>query len=209
MSARSKKTAARKAKKPRATQKPVTPNRIDPEIIRRREITVSRLIADGETLVEIADALLRTHMNGGDPLFTFFGPDNKALAPDALTMEEMRQRVYNTVRQDLHNFRERVSGRYNAKSKLAEDRFVLETRLREMFKDANTKRKAEQDTVKFTIVTKECRELATRLGRLQGVETEKAIELKLPERYVVRIDDDGIIHKQKVTEEQQEEGEPN
>jgi hypothetical protein len=209
--------ARKKAKRSKkdAGQDPVgggqTPNGHDAEIVRRRENAVSRLRVQGYRLRQIADTLLEQHMSGDTPLFQFVGPGRKPLDVKDLPLEEARSRAYEVVSKDMTRFREREeAGRGSAVERLADNTFMLEMRLLTWLRDADEKRRAERDTLKFIAATKECREIAIRLARLQGIETERPIELKLPERYRVYFDDDGVLHQEKLEPEKKtEEGEPN
>jgi len=201
---------------------PVQPrSTIDPAIVRRRENAVNRLRADGYTLREIADSLLQVHIKEGSSLFTFTGPDGHPLTPEevsALPWEELRDRAYNTVKQDVKRHRDEVQKEAPNAVRLADDRYVLAERYRTFLKriilkmegDPSRGVPGERDTGRYNNMMRTAIDLAARIGRLQGIETEKPMELRLPERYRAWIDGDGIIHKEKLdASENEEEEKPN
>jgi hypothetical protein len=216
---------ARKGSKARPGEVPKGPkrNNIDPAIVRRRQATVNRLRADGYSLREISDALVSMHTNGDSPLFTFIGPDRQPLTPEALarlTYEELRDRAYEVVKQDVKKHRIEAGTEQPDALRLADDRYLLAERLRVYLKrlilrmegdrTANPPIFGEADNGKYNQMLRTAIELATRIGRLQGIETEKPIELRLPERYRAWIDEEGIIHKEKLapSESEQNDDEP-
>lgn len=207
-----------KAAQQQSTDSPAVPagearNHIDPVIVRRRQQTVNRLRADGYSLREIADSLLTAHMNDGSPLFTFLHPDRTLMTAEqiaAMPYEELRERAYEVVKQDVKKHREEAGTESPDATRLADDRYLLAERLRLFLKrlilrmegdPTNpdvTKRVGEQDNAKYNQMLRSAIELATRIGRLQGIETEKPVELRLPERYRAWIDEEGIIHKEQL-----------
>lgn len=56
----------------------------------------------------------------------------------------------------------------------------------------------EPDNGKYNAMLRTAIELSARIGRLQGIDSEKAAVLTIPERYRAWIDEDGIIHKERV-----------
>lgn len=195
--ARKKKDDARqRSRKKPETQGPQK-NGVDPEIVARRRAAVTRLRIDGSSHREIADALLNKHMSGDDPLFTFLGPDNKPLDPRALSFEQMRARAYDVVKQDFHDARKAQAAdedSLDALEKLADNRFILKERLRKLYKAGYEALSATTRAGEIAALLKPCLEIAIRIGRIDGIETEKPIEIKLPELFVATIDDDGIVH---------------
>lgn len=211
------------AKQSKPDSAPKARNNIDPEIVRRREAAVNRLRTDGYSLREIADALLTAHLEEGNTLFSFVGPDRALLTEAevaALSHEDLRDRAYFTVKQDVKKRRDEANAEQPDAVRLADDRYVLAERLRIYLRRLvvrmegdptnkdRSKRVGEADNGKYTLMMRTAIELATRIARLQGIETEKPIELRLPERYRAWIDEDGIIHREKLAPDPPSEDKP-
>lgn len=186
-------------------------NNIDPAIVRRRQQTVNRLRADGYSQREIADALLTAHLNEGSTLFTFVGPDRQPLTAEqiaAIPYDELRDRAYEVVKADVQKHREEAGTEQPDAARLADDRYLLAERLRIFLKRLLLRMEGdpkaippipgEQDNSKYNQMLRTAIELSARIGRLQGIETEKPMELRLPERYRAWIDEEGIIHKEQL-----------
>jgi hypothetical protein len=185
-------------------------NGIDAEAVHRRRREVNRLRADGYTQREIADALFRLHMNGGTQLFTFITSGRRPIDESKLTFEEMRERAFATVRDDVSLHRKESQAEQPDAERFADDRYLLSERLRVFLKrlilrmEGDVKRSiaGEQDNGKYNQMMRTAIEIAVRIGRLQGIETEKPIEVRLPERYRAWIDEDGIIHRKKCDDDE-------
>lgn len=191
-------TKKKTTKKDPAITSRASRNHIDPEIVRRRQATVNRLRTEGSSLIEVADALLSTHMSGDAPLFTFVGPDHFPLTPEqiaALPYDEVRRRAYDVVRQDVKEHRDRLAALdLPDAERLSDDRYVLAERYRKLLRDGFERLLAlPKPSPLWPRYAAQVSDLAARIGRLQGIETEKPMELRLPERYVAWIDGDGIV----------------
>jgi len=204
--------AGRKDKRKTTRRRPNRPvtagqarNNIDPAIVHRRQSAVNQLRADGYQLREIPDALLTAHVNEGSPPFTFVGPDRQPLAESTLSYEELRERAYDLVRQDVKRHRDEVDAEQPSAMRLQDDRYVLAERplvhykrlILRMEGDASRSVHGERDNSKYNMMLRTAIELAVRIARLQGIATERPAELRLPERYRAWFADDGIIHREK------------
>lgn len=197
----------RQKKKAAAQAEPVTtrPNNLggDEEVSRRRRSAVISMLADGYSERDIADALLKVHMRGDVRQFTFVGPDYKPLDESKLTFDELRERAFGTIRKDVARHRQE-------RAPDPTDRFILEANkhilieglrrdLREVTERMNGNPEkniqAERDNARWNHMLKTRIETRLTIGRLQGIETAKPIEVQIPEKVVVWIDDDGIMQK--------------
>lgn len=170
-------------------------NNIDPEIVIRRRRAVNRLRADGYSLIEIAESLLQAHTSGDSPLFTFVDEHRQPVDLSTLTYAELRQRAADVVRKDVQEFRSELAMEAPSAIRIADDRYVLGERYRMLFKKAIEKMNNERDNARWNNLARTAGDFAARIGRLQGIETEKPMEIRLPERYRAWIDEDGIVHK--------------
>jgi hypothetical protein len=177
-------------------------NGVDAGTVRRRRREVNRLRADGYTQREIADMLLDMHMNGGTPLFTFMDRNRVPLDESELTLDEKRDRAFATVRDDVTLHRREAQAEQPDAERLADDRYLLSERFRLLYKRTIQRMESEPDNGKWVALVRTAIDLAARMARLQGIETEKPIELRLPERYRVWIADDGIIHRGKCDDDE-------
>lgn len=175
------------------------------EIVSRRRAAVTRLETSGYAPREIADALLKLHMNGDSPLFTFVGPDNKPLAAGKLTYAEMRERAFQTVRKDLHVARGEDGESDVDPEKVEHERWLLLRRLRKhmrkidetLYGDPEKQIPALRDAKEIAGLMKPAIEIAVRIARLGGIESDKPMEIKFPELFVATIDEDGIVQMKK------------
>lgn len=185
-------------------------NGVDSEMVLLRRREVNRLRADGYAQREIADMLLDLHMNGGSPLFTFMTRSRAPIEEERLTYEEKRERAFATVRDDVALHRKEAQAEQPDAERLADDRYLLTERYRLILKrtiermEGNAKKTIapEPDNAKWNALARTAIDLAARIARLQGIETEKPTEVRLPERYRAWIDDDGIIHRDKCDDDQ-------
>lgn len=144
-------------------------------------------------------------MRDDSPLFTFIGPDRQPLDVSKLTHEELRERAYETVRADVKFHREEAQAEAPDTARLADDRYLLSERYRIFLKrvllradgDGTQAHPGERDNARYARLYAVAIDLAARIGRLQGIETEKPVELRLPERYIARIDESGVVSLKK------------
>jgi len=127
--------------------------------------------------------LLDLHMNGDTPLFTFIGPRRTRMAEAALTDERKRERAFATVRDDVAVHRRESQTEQPDAERLADDRYLLAERLRVFLKRLILRMEGdpaakppivgERDNSKYNAMMRTAIELAARIARLQGIETER------------------------------------
>jgi hypothetical protein len=162
----------------------------------RRQAAVKRLRVDGYAKHQIAQTILLMHISGGTSYLTF----RPKADGTALSAEEMKTRAYDVIRQDFVDIRAEIAGETDALA-IIDNRHILEERLREAYREAWDAAKKETDGARKSMLIGKAIEAAIKLARIQGIDTERPTVIKLPENWLVTVDDDGIIHRQQVDDE--------
>lgn len=162
----------------------------------RRQSAVKRLRVEGYAKHQIAQTILSMHMKGGTSYLTF---RPKADGTE-LSAEEMKTRAYDVIRQDFVDIRAEIAGETDALA-IIDNRHILEERLREAYREAWDAAKKESDGARKSMLIGKAIEAAIKQARIQGIDTERPTVIKLPENWLVTVDDDGIIHRQQVDDE--------